>query len=83
MAAAYDMGGAARCGGATDGRPGAGAATSGWAGAARRGDRRGLGSRGRYERAIGATTASVSDARSLGDSSTSSPRRPAETQIVP
>ncbi|AGP58624.1 hypothetical protein [Streptomyces rapamycinicus] len=35
-----------------------------------------------YERAIGATTAAVSDARSLGDSSTSSPRRPAETQIV-
>ncbi|WP_262704677.1 MULTISPECIES: hypothetical protein [Streptomyces] len=35
-----------------------------------------------YERAIGATTASVSDARSLGDSSTSRPRRPAETQIV-
>ncbi|WP_275562670.1 hypothetical protein [Streptomyces sp. 5-6(2022)] len=34
------------------------------------------------ERAIGATTASVSDARSLGESSTSSPRRPAETQIV-
>ncbi|AQW50139.1 hypothetical protein SHXM_03602 [Streptomyces hygroscopicus] len=36
----------------------------------------------RYARAIGASTASVSDARSPGASSTSSPRRPAETQIV-
>ena len=40
------------------------------------------GGRGSYARPMGAETASVSFDRSCGESSTSRPRRPAETQIV-